>query len=81
MFVIVRFGDTTLTRLDSEDFFVNTSLDGWDTPNGHFLLVTFDGSATTELAVGTFSTVPEPSASLMLASGIGALMMLRKMRR
>ena len=81
VFVIIRFGDTTLTRLDSEDFFVNTSLDGWDTPNGNFLLVFWDGSAITELATGTFSFVPEPSASLMLASGIGALMMLSKVRR
>jgi hypothetical protein len=79
VFVLVNFEDSTLTRLDSENFFVNTSMDGWSGNN--FLLIFNDGSTFPFLATGTLSYVPEPSISVMLASGIGALMMLRKMRR
>ena len=64
--VSAAFTDTTLQRIsEPSDFFVNTSLDGWD---GAHLFIHTDLLARgriTELTV-----IPEPSTALLVASGL-----------
>jgi hypothetical protein len=77
----VIFGDTTGLRIsDVTDYFVNTSLVGWDLHD--FVLSTIDPITlqTTEHARGSITSlqiVPEPSIALLFGLGLAGLALRR----
>lgn len=84
----ITFLDETHTQLSTEDFFVNTTLDGWT--SAEFRVISQRtcspdcGLGTALVASGTISNlvpVPEPAPSITLAMGLAALALRRRLTR
>jgi hypothetical protein len=81
LIVVPFFQDTSGAKLDSDAFFVNQALAGWDVPQ---LFVTrWNGVAGENLALGTITsvTIPEPATSALLAGALAAMASIRSARR
>lgn len=77
----LAFLDSTQARIsDPSDFFVNTSLSGWDSGQLSFFTLN-NGVAAVFLARGTITdlyVVPEPTTALLLGLGLTALATRRR---
>jgi hypothetical protein len=73
--ILLAFQDASATRIsDSQNFFVNTSLDGWDL--GFFSISGQTALGPQRLAGGfitELTVIPEPSTALLMGLGLVAL--------